>query len=70
MRDEQGAYLANIVMEGSQSEHEEETGRLVLHDHPFHKDLVISEVYEVPFRELWMRDGLQTFDPLIQLQAA
>jgi hypothetical protein len=31
---------------------------------------VISEVYEVPFRELWMRDGLQTFDPLIQLQAA
>jgi hypothetical protein len=70
MRDEQGAYLANIVMEGSQSEHEEETGKLVLHDHPFHKDLVISEVYEVPFRELWMRDGLQTFDPLIQLQAA
>lgn len=70
MRDEQGAYLANIVMEGSQSEHEEETGRLVLHAHPFNKDLVISEVYEVPFRELWMRDGLQTFDPLIQLQAA
>lgn len=70
MRDEQGAYLANIVMEGSQSEHEEETGRLVLHEHPFNKDLVISEVYEVPFRELWMRDGLQTFDPLIQLQAA
>jgi len=70
MRDEQGSYLASIVMEGSQSEHEEETGRLVLHNHPFNEDLVISEVYEVPFRELWMRDGLQTFDPLIQLQAA
>jgi hypothetical protein len=70
MRDEQGAYLANIVMEGSQSEHEEETGRLVLHEHPFNKDLVISDVYDVPFRELWMRDGLQTFDPLIQLQTA
>ena len=70
MRDEQGAYLANIVMEGSQSEHEEETGRLVLHEHPFNKDLVIPDVYDVPFRELWMRDGLQTFDPLIQLQAA
>jgi len=70
MRDERGSYLANIVMEGSQSEHEEETGRLVLHEHPFNEDLVISEVYEVPFRELWMRDGLQTFDPLIQLQAA
>lgn len=70
MRDEQGSYLANIVMEGQQSEHEEETGRLVLHDHAFNKDLMISEVYEIPFRELWMRDGVQTFDPLIQLQTA
>ena len=70
MRDEQGAYLANILMEGSQSEHEEETGHLQLHEHPFNKDLVIPEVYEVPFRELWMRDGQQTFDPLIQLQTA
>jgi hypothetical protein len=70
MRDDGGSYLANIVMEGSQSEHEEETGRLVLHDHAFNEDLAIAEVYEVPFRELWMRDGIQTFDPLIQLQAA
>jgi hypothetical protein len=68
MRNERGAYLANIVMEGQQSEHEEELGKLVLHDHPFNKDLMISEVYEVPFRELWMRDGQQTFDPLITLQ--
>jgi hypothetical protein len=70
MKDGQGAYLANIVMEGSQSEHEEETGRLTLHEHPFNKDLVLSEVYEVPFRELWMRNGVQTFDPLIQLETA
>lgn len=68
MKDAQGAYLANIVMEGSQSEHEEETGRIRLFEHPFNKDLDIDEVYEVPFRELWMRDGVQTFDPLIQLQ--
>ncbi len=68
MRDDQGAYLAHITMEGSQSEHEEETGKLVLHEHPFTKDLVISEVYDVPFRELWMRQGVQSFDPLIQLQ--
>jgi len=70
MRNDQGSYLANIVMEGQQSEHEEETGRVVLHDHAFNKDLMISEVYEIPFRELWMRDGVQTFDPLIQLQTA
>ena len=58
MKDGDGAYLANITMEGTQSEHEEETGRLVsCYDHPFNQSLVISEVYEVPFRELWMRDG-------------
>lgn len=70
MRDTSGAYLANIVMEGEQSEHEEETGRLRLQEHAFNKDLMISEVYEVPFRELWMRNGVQTFHPLIQLQTA
>jgi Acetoacetate decarboxylase (ADC) len=70
MKDDEGAYLANITMEGSQSEHEEETGRLKLHEHPFNKDLAISEIYENPFRELWMRDGVQTFEPLIQLQTA
>jgi hypothetical protein len=70
MKDDEGAYLANITMEGSQSEHEEETGRLKLYEHPFNKDLAISEIYENPFRELWMRDGVQTFEPLIQLQTA
>jgi hypothetical protein len=70
MKDGDGAYLARIVMEGEQSEHEEETGRLQLFDHPFNKDLMISEVDEVPFRELWMRDGQQTFDPLVTLETA
>ena len=70
MKNDDGAYLANILMEGDQSEHEEETGLLVLSDHSFNRDLVISEVYEIPFREIWMRSGAQTFDPLIQLQTA
>ena len=70
MKNDAGAYLANILMEGDQSEHEEETGLLVLEDHPFNRDLVISDVYEIPFREIWMRSGSQTFDPLIQLQHA
>ena len=68
MKDDRGAYLASITMEGQQSEHEEETGRIQLHEHPFNKDLVISEIYEQPFREMWMREGRQTFEPLIQLQ--
>jgi len=68
MKDDRGAYLASITMEGQQSEHEEETGRIQLHEHPFNKDLVISEIYEQPFREMWMREGRQTFEPLMQLQ--
>ena len=67
MKDEQAAYLANMIFDGQQSEHEDEKGRLVLHDHPFHRELAISEVYEVPFREMWMKSGVQTFDPLITL---
>jgi hypothetical protein len=65
--DESGSYLANILFEGEKSEHEEETGSLVLHDNAFNKDIVLSEVYETPFRELWMRKGCQLFDPLLHL---
>jgi hypothetical protein len=70
MKDDSGAYQANIVMEGEQSEHEEETGRLVLHEHPFNRALQIGDVAEAPFREIWMRRGIQTFDPLLTLQTA
>ena len=70
MKDGEGAFLANITMEGSQSEHEEEAGRLRLYDHPFNQELAIADVYDVPFRELWMRKGLQTFQPLIPLETA
>lgn len=70
MKDDRGAYLANIVMEGAQSEHEDEKGRLQLYEHPIHDALSIGDVYEVPFRELWMKQGRQTFDPLLQLQTA
>ena len=41
--------------------------RVTLHDHPFNKDIEISEVYEEPFREMWMREGHQLFDPLRKL---
>jgi hypothetical protein len=27
----------------------------------------VSEVYDTPFRELWMRNGCQLFDPLVKL---
>jgi hypothetical protein len=70
MKDGDRAYQACIIMEGSQSEHEEETGKLVLHDHPFNAALDLREVAENPFRELWMKDGVQTFHPLVQVPVA
>ena len=70
MRDNDQTYLAHITMEGSQSEHEDEKGALKLYDHPFNQQLSISDVYDVPFRELWMRTGVQTFEPLVELETA
>jgi hypothetical protein len=70
MREGEEAYMADILMEGSQSEHEEESGRLVLHEHPFHGALSLPDVSDVPVREVWMRDGVQTFENLIRLPAA
>jgi len=70
MKDGEAAYLANITMEGQQSEHEEETGGLRLFEHPFHTELSVADVYDVPFREIWMREGVQSFEPLVQLETA
>jgi hypothetical protein len=70
MKDADGSYLANITLEGDQSEHEDEKGRVKLHDHPFNEELQAADVYEVPFREIWMRNGIQLFQPLVQLETA
>jgi hypothetical protein len=69
MRESDENYLANIWMEGQQSEHEEESGYLRLHEHPFQGSLSLPDVADVPFREVWMRDGMQTFEPLISFPA-
>ena len=70
MKDGSGAYYANILMEGQQSEHEDEVGSIQLFEHPFHDRLRIADVSEQPFREVWMKNGVQTFDPLYTLQLA
>lgn len=70
MKDGDASYFAQITMEGEHSEHEDEKGIVKLYDHPFNKELAIPDVYEVPFREQWMREGVQTFQPLVQLEAA
>ena len=70
MRDGDECYVADILMEGSQSEHEDESGRLRLHEHPFQGSLALCDVADVPFREVWMRDGVQTFENLVSFPAS
>jgi hypothetical protein len=70
MRDTDECYVAEILMEGNQSEHEDESGRLRLHEHSFHGALALPEVSDVPFREVWMRDGVQTFENLVSFPAS
>jgi hypothetical protein len=52
----------NIFMEAPHSQHEEETGRLTLFEHPMTEALTISEVSTYPFREEWYQAGMQTFE--------
>jgi hypothetical protein len=52
----------NIFMNAEHSQHEEETGELILHDHPLTQGLDRGEVSSFPFREEWYRPGVQTFE--------
>jgi hypothetical protein len=57
-------YKVNIYMEGPHAEHEEERGRLVLHEHEMTQGLTIADISEYAFREQWLRGGLQTFEEM------
>jgi hypothetical protein len=70
MHDHDGSYMSTIIMESAFSENEEERGEITIHNHAFTKDIDRDAVTTTPFRELWMRDGLQTFHPLDTLATA
>ena len=57
-------FKADIHMEGTFTEHEEETGSIEIHPHPMCEPLLNADVASYPFRELWMKDGVQTFEEL------
>jgi hypothetical protein len=68
--DATGSYMATIIMDADFSENEEERGGITIHTHAFTSAIDRHGVNTTPFRELWMRDGLQTFHPLETLAAA
>lgn len=65
MSDEDGNFKANITLQGEgYSEHEFERGSLKLYQHKMTEGLTIEEVSEYPFREQWMKGGVEIFSPL------
>lgn len=69
MHDQAGDYISPLEMAGPFMEHEEERGSLVLHPHAFNGAIDLAEVTTRPFREQWMRDGVETIHPLQTLAA-
>jgi len=57
----------NIFMDAPHAQHEEETGELVLYEHPMTEALTLEEVSSYPFREEWYRAGIQTFEEVEQI---
>jgi|TARA_B110000263_G_scaffold233517_1_gene230399 hypothetical protein len=63
--DPEARFKVNILMEADHTEHEEETGSLILHEHPMTAGLTLADVNTYPFREEWYGKGKQTFDPMV-----
>ena len=57
-------FKVDVRMAGRFTQHEEESGELTLHDHPVCARIRIDEIASYPFREIWMKDGVQTFQEL------
>lgn len=65
--DESGGYMGVMDMRGSLSEHEENTGTVRLFNHRFFEGLDLSAMDPVPYREMWMKAGVESYHDLISL---
>jgi hypothetical protein len=66
-RDADGAYLGILSMQGMLSEHEENSGTVRLYEHRFFEGLDLSAMDRLPVREMWMRDGVETYYRLLSV---
>jgi hypothetical protein len=64
MHTRENRFKVNVRMKGRFTEHEEESGELTIHDHPMCEKLRVDEIAAYPFREMWMKNGVQTFEEL------
>lgn len=64
MQDDEGLYTSTVIMAGEFSENEEERGAIQIRSHGMAELIHDWDVETIPFRELWMRNGLETFYPV------
>ena len=55
---------ANLQISGRYTVHENERGRLTLHHHPMTAALTLDEISPCPFREHWLKEGVELFHPI------
>jgi len=67
MMDGKQRYKANLQISGRYTVHENERGRMVLHRHPMTTALTLEEISPYPFREHWLKEGVELFHPLESL---
>lgn len=64
MIDGKQRYKANLQISGRYTMHENERGRMTLHRHPMTTALTREEISPYPFREHWLKEGVEVFHPL------
>jgi hypothetical protein len=64
MMDGKQRYKANLQISGRYTVHENERGRMTLHRHPMTTALTLEEISPYPFREHWLKEGIELFHPL------
>ena len=61
MMDGEQKLKADLRISGRYTVHENERGRMTLHSHPMTQALTLEEVSPYPFREHWLKEGVEVF---------
>ncbi len=64
MIDGEQRFKANLQISGRYTVHENERGCMTLHHHPMTTALTLEEISQYPFREHWLKEGVELFHPL------
>lgn len=64
MSGDEKAFRVDFHLRGPMSVHEEERGLVRIHRHPLFEGIDREEIETIPFRELWMKDGVQVFEEI------